>query len=42
MRVSGVEDELGVSYDHNDWLPARTGTKTPYAAQLNSNCRVRR
>ena len=40
MRVIWMANELGVSYDHKDWLPRAPETKTPEFRALNANGRV--
>ena len=40
MRVIWMAGELGISYDHKDWLPRAPETKTPEFRALNANGRV--
>ena len=40
MRCIWMLNELGVSYDHKDWLPRAPETKTPEFRALNANSRV--
>jgi glutathione S-transferase len=40
MRVIWMANELGISYDHKDWLPRAPETKTPEYRALNANGRV--
>ncbi len=40
MRNIWMLNELGVSYDHKDWLPRAPETKTPEFRALNANSRV--
>ena len=40
MRVIWMANELGLSYDHKDWLPRAPETKTPEFRALNANGRV--
>lgn len=40
MRVIWMANELGISYDHKDWLPRAPETKTPEFRALNANGRV--
>ena len=40
VRVLWMAGELGLSYDHNDWLPRAPETKTPEYRALNPNGRV--
>jgi glutathione S-transferase len=40
MRVIWMLGELGVNYDHKDWLPRAPETKTPEFQALNANSRV--
>ena len=40
MRVLWMAAELGLAYDHKDWLPRAPETKTPDYRALNANGRV--
>ena len=40
MRVLWMAAELGLKYDHKDWLPRAPETKTPEFRALNANSRV--
>ena len=40
VRVLWMLGELGVTYDHKDWLPRAPETKTPEYLALNPNARV--
>lgn len=40
VRVLWMLDELGLKYDHKDWLPRAPETKTPEYRALNPNSRV--
>ena len=40
MRVLWMAAELGLTYDHKDWLPRAPETKTPDYRALNANGRV--
>ena len=40
MRVIWMANELGIGYDHKDWLPRAPETKTPEFRALNANGRV--
>lgn len=40
VRVLWMLGELGLPYDHKDWLPRSPETKTPEYLQLNANARV--
>jgi len=40
VRVLWMAGELGLSYDHKDWLPRSPETKTPEYRALNANGRV--
>ena len=40
VRVIWMAGELGISYEHKDWLPRAPETKTPEFRTLNSNGRV--
>ena len=40
MRVLWMAAELGLAYDHKDWLPRAPETKTPDFRALNANGRV--
>jgi glutathione S-transferase len=40
VRVLWMLDELGLKYDHKDWLPRAPETKTPEYRVLNPNSRV--
>ncbi len=40
MRVLWMASELGLAYDHKDWLPRAPETKTPEFRALNANSRV--
>ena len=40
MRVIWMANELGIGYDHKDWLPRAPETKTPEFRALNHNGRV--
>ena len=40
LRVIWMAGELGISYDHQDWLPRAPETKTPEFLALNANARV--
>jgi len=40
MRVLWMAAELGLAYDHKDWLPRAPETKTPEFRALNANGRV--
>ena len=40
MRCIWMLNELGVHYDHKDWLPRAPETKTPEFRALNANSRV--
>jgi len=40
VRVLWMAGELGISYDHKDWLPRSPETKTPEYRALNPNGRV--
>jgi glutathione S-transferase len=40
VRVLWMAGELGIAYDHKDWLPRAPETRTPEFRALNSNGRV--
>lgn len=40
MRVLWMASELGLAYEHKDWLPRAPETKTPDYRALNANGRV--
>ena len=40
VRVLWMAGELGITYDHKDWLPRAPETKTPEFRALNANGRV--
>lgn len=40
LRVLWVAGELGLTYDHKDWLPRSPETRTPEFRALNANLRV--
>ena len=40
VRVLWMLGELGLKYDHKDWLPRAPETKTPEYRELNPNSRV--
>ena len=40
LRVLWMAGELGLAYDHKDWLPRAPETKTPEFRALNANGRV--
>ena len=40
IRVLWMASELGLAYDHKDWLPRAPETKTPEFRALNANSRV--
>ena len=40
VRVLWMLGELGLQYEHKDWLPRSPETKTPEYLQLNANARV--
>lgn len=40
LRVIWMAGELGIQYDHNDWLPRAPETQTPAYRALNPNARV--
>jgi len=40
MRVLWMASELGLAYEHKDWLPRAPETKTPEYRVLNPNSRV--
>ena len=40
MRVIWMANELGLSYDHKDWLPRSPETQTPEYRAMNGNGRV--
>jgi glutathione S-transferase len=40
MRVLWMAAELGLKYEHKDWLPRAPETKTPEFRALNANSRV--
>src|SRR6185436_4923319 len=40
MRVLWMAGELGLKYEHKDWLPRAPETKTPEFRALNANSRV--
>jgi glutathione S-transferase len=40
IRVLWMAGELGISYDHKDWLPRAPETRTPEFLALNPNGRV--
>ena len=40
LRVLWMTGELGLNFDHKDWLPRAPETKTPEYMQLNANSRV--
>ena len=40
VRVLWMLGEIGVTYDHKDWLPRAPETKTPEYLALNPNARV--
>ena len=40
LRVLWMAGELGLTYDHNDYLPRAPETKTPEYRELNPNSRV--
>src|SRR3954471_8898556 len=40
MRVLWMASELGLAYEHKDWLPRAPETKTPEFRTLNANGRV--
>jgi len=40
MRVLWMAAELGITYDHKDWLPRSPETRTPEYLALNPNGRV--
>ena len=40
LRVLWMAGELGLSYDHKDYLPRAPETKTPEYRALNANSRV--
>ncbi len=40
VRVLWMLGELGLKYDHKDWLPRSPETKTPEYLALNANARV--
>jgi len=40
VRVLWMASELGLTYDHNDWLPRAPETRTPEYRALNPNGRV--
>jgi len=40
VRVLWMADELGLAYDHKDWLPRSPETRTPEFLALNPNGRV--
>ena len=40
LRVLWMTGELGLTYDHNDYLPRAPETRTPEFMALNPNCRV--
>ncbi|MFN7085865.1 MAG: glutathione S-transferase family protein [Burkholderiales bacterium] len=40
LRVLWMAGELGIPYEHMDWLPRAPETRTPQFRALNPNCRV--
>ena len=40
LRVLWMAGELGLAYDHKDWLPRSMETRTPEFFKINPNCRV--